>query len=506
MSEKDEEKNSKIFDIFIIGGGINGAGIARDGAGRGYKIYLAEMGDLASGTSSAATKLIHGGLRYLEYFEFHLVREALKEREILWALAPFIIKPMRFILPHHKGLRPAPLLRLGLFLYDHIGGRKKLPPTKTINLRKNIVGKPLRADFKIGFEYSDCFVDDARLVVLNAKDAANLGADINVRTKLINAEIIDNIWHLRVKNINNNKEKIIRAKSLINAAGPWVDIVNSTIKQSDKKKHIRLVKGSHIVVNKLYEHDKAYIFQNADNRIIFAIPYQENFTLIGTTDVEYDGDPKDVAISSDEINYLCKISSHYFRTPLKRADIVWAYSGVRPLFDDGATKAQEITRDYILEIENANSAPLLNIYGGKLTTYRHLAEGALEKLAPLIGKKGKKWTANSPLPGGDFAIGSFDKLVNKINEQYPFLPHSQIKRMVRLYGTLTTKVLGKAKSHYDLGEDFGANLSAREVDYLLKEEWAQTVEDILWRRTKLGLSINDRDKRALAKYIAEKLS
>ncbi len=493
--------NKEIYDIFIIGGGVNGTGIARDGAGRGYSIYLAEMNDLASGTSSAATKLIHGGLRYLEHYEFSLVREALKEREILWAMAPFIIKPMRFILPYHKGLRPKWLLRLGLFLYDYIGGRKKLPPTKTINLTTDIAGKPLRADSKIGFEYSDCFVDDARLVVLNAMDAANKGASINVRTKVLTAKIEKGIWHIKVEDNFSQQTKTIKAKVLVNAAGPWVDIVANNIEERDRVKHIRLVKGSHIVVNKLYDHDKCYIFQNADNRIIFAIPYQENFTLIGTTDVDYEGDPSEVAISSDELNYLCEVSSHYFKQGVKRSDVVWAYSGVRPLFDDGADEAQEATRDYVLALEENDGTPLLNIFGGKLTTYRHLAEEALEKLEQVIKKKGKKWTANSSLPGGDFAIGSFDELVLNLKRQYPFMAHSQIKRMVRLYGTLTKEVLGDAKSYFDLGENFGANLSAKEVDYLIKHEWAKTVEDILWRRTKLGLVINERDKRALEKYL-----
>lgn len=492
---------SKIFDIFIIGGGVNGAGIARDAAGRGHLVYLAEMNDLASGTSSAATKLIHGGLRYLEYYEFSLVREALKEREILWAMAPFIIKPMRFILPHHKGLRPKWLLRLGLFLYDHIGGRKKLPPTKTINLTTDPAGKPLRADSKTGFEYSDCFVDDARLVILNAKDAANKGAFINVRTKVISAKRAGDIWEIKVKNTLNGKTQTIKAKSLINAAGPWVDIVSNILSDKNHIKNIRLVKGSHIVVNKLYNHDKSYIFQNEDGRIIFAIPYQEDFTLIGTTDVDYEGDPKDVAISSDELNYLCKASSNYFRQKVKRSDVVWAYSGVRPLFDDGADEAQEATRDYVLKLEKDHGAPLLNIFGGKLTTYRHLAEEVLERLETVIGKKGKKWTANSYLPGGDFAIGEFDKLVSDLHRQYSFMAYSQIKRMVRLYGTLTKNVLGEAKSFADLGESFGADLSVKEVNYLIENEWTITLEDILWRRTKLGLFISDRDSRALKKYL-----
>ena len=503
MSKKTTKK---IYDIFIIGGGVNGAGIARDAAGRGHLVYLAEMNDLASGTSSAATKLIHGGLRYLEHYEFSLVREALKEREVLWAMAPFIIKPMRFILPYEKNLRPKWFLRLGLFLYDYIGGRKKLPPTKTLNLTKDPAGKPLRANSKTGFEYSDCFVDDARLVILNAKDAANKNASINTRTKVISALQTDGVWEIKVKNLITNKTKTIKAKSLINAAGPWTDIVsNSFIDESkDKVKNIRLVKGSHIVVNKLYNHDKCYIFQNADNRIVFAIPYQENFTLIGTTDVDYDGNPSNVSISSDELNYLCNVTSHYFRQKVERSDVVWAYSGVRPLYDDGADEAQEATRDYVLKLETDGGAPLLNIFGGKLTTYRHLAEEAIEQIETIIGQKGEKWTANSSLPGGDFAIGGFDTLVDRLKKQYPFMAHSQIKRMVRLYGTLTSDVLGDAKSFVDLGENFGANLSVKEVDYLIENEWAMTLEDILWRRTKLGLFISDRDSKALDKYISEK--
>jgi len=492
---------NKIFDIFIIGGGVNGAGIARDAAGRGHCVYLAEMNDLASGTSSAATKLIHGGLRYLEHYEFSLVREALIEREILWDMAPFIIKPMRFILPHHKGLRPKWFLRLGLFIYDYIGGRKKLPQTKTLNLKTDIAGKPLRQNFSTGFEYSDCFVDDSRLVILNAKGASDRGASINVRTKVIKATRKNNIWEVEVKNQLNNKKQIIKAKSLINAAGPWSDFVTSNIDNMGQVHNVRLVKGSHIVVNKLYDHDKCYIFQNADNRIIFAIPYQEDFTLIGTTDVDYDGNPSDVAISSDELNYLCEASSHYFRKTVTRANVVWAYSGVRPLFDDGADEAQEATRDYVLKLETDGGAPLLNIFGGKLTTYRHLAEEVLEKIEGIIGEKKPKWTAASTLPGGDFAIGTFDALVKQLRKEYSFISHTQIKRMVRLYGTLTKELLGDAQTYSDLGEDFGANLSAREVEYLIKNEWAITAEDILWRRTKLGLIIKERDRRALEKYI-----
>jgi len=498
---------NEIYDLFTIGGGVNGCGIARDAAGRGYSVYLAEMNDLASGTSSAATKLIHGGLRYLEHYEFRLVREALEEREVLWAMAPHIIWPLRFVLPHHKELRPSWLLRIGLAMYDYLGGRKKLPPTKTLNLRKDPAGAPLRANYGMGFEYSDCWVDDARLVVLNAKDASQKGASINLGTKVLSAVRQDGIWEVMVQNVQSGETSTVRAKMLINAAGPWVDSVLSTIDGHAGDHNVRLVKGSHIVVNKLFDHDRCYIFQNADGRIIFAIPYEHDFTLIGTTDLDYSGDPTDVSISSEELDYLCELASEYFKNPVGRDQVVWAYSGVRPLFDDGASEAKEATRDYVLKLEQAeNLAPLLNIFGGKLTTYRRLAEEAIEHIGTAIGAKGAPWTAGSSLPGGDFAMDAFNAQVARLSTNYPFLALRQAHRLLRLYGTCAWELLGDTSSLADLGENFGADLTAREVDYLVDHEWAQTSSDILWRRTKLGLRINERDLRALEDYLETKFA
>lgn len=492
----------EVFDVFVVGGGINGCGIARDAVGRGYSVYLAEMDDLASGTSSAASKLIHGGLRYLEHYEFSLVRESLSERERLWAMAPHIIWPMRFVLPHNKGLRPKWLLRLGLFIYDHIGGRKKLPPAKTLNLRQHEVGQPLQSHFTTGFEYSDCWADDARLVLLNARDAADKGASINTRTKVVNARREGDTWAIEVAHLNTGERETIRARMMVNAAGPWIDYVLGAVEGHHGNRNVRMVKGSHIVVDEIFTHDKSYIFQNADGRIIFAIPYQDKYTLIGTTDEDYEGDPSDVSISSDELNYICSAASEYFQKPVERSQVVWAYSGVRPLYDDGASKAQEATRDYVLKLDDADGqAPILNIFGGKLTTFRKLAEEVLEKVDDAIGPKGAPWTAGATLPGGDFAMDGYDQEVEKLRAEYAFLSSAHAQRLIRLYGTKAYKLLGDSKALVDLRDNLGADLTAREVDYLVAEEWAQTVEDILWRRTKLGLELNERDVRALEAYL-----
>lgn len=494
--------SDEIYDLFIIGGGVNGCGIARDGAGRGYSVYLAEMNDLASGTSSAATKLVHGGLRYLEHYEFRLVREALEERETLWAMAPHIIEPLRFVLPHHRGLRPKWLLRIGLFLYDYIGGRKKLPPTKTLNLRKNIAGNALKRSFNTAFEYSDCRVDDSRLVVLNARDAADKGARIHTRTKVTSAKRVQNVWEIEVIHRNSGQVETVRARSLVNAAGPWVDNVLDNVAGHSKVKNVRLVKGSHVVVDKLFSHNRSYIFQNADGRIIFAIPYEKDFTLLGTTDLDYSGDASDVSISSEELDYLCDVASEYFRKPVQRSHVVWAFSGVRPLFDDGADSAQEATRDYVLRLESqSGEAPLLNVFGGKLTTFRRLSEEAMEKVESVIGAKGAPWTAGSHLPGGDFDMLSFEAEERRLAGEYTFLTSAHVRRLTRLYGTLAREVLGTAKSLVDLGENFGSDLTQREVDYLIAYEWAETAEDIMWRRTKLGLRLDARDVRALEAYL-----
>ena len=485
-------------DIFIIGGGINGCGIARDASGRGHSVYLCEMNDLASGTSSGSTKLVHGGLRYLEHYEFRLVREALSERESLWAMAPHIIKPLRFVLPYHKGLRPAWLLRLGLFLYDHIGGRKLLPATKTVGLSRGHLGEPLADMFKTGFEYSDCWVDDARLVVLNAMHAREKGAIIETRTRCVDAKRESSGWSLTVRDINTGSEKKIRARSLVNAAGPWVDQVLGRTCGKNDVNNVRLVQGSHIVVPRLYDHDRCYIFQNADNRIIFAIPYQQDFTLIGTTDREYEGDPADVCITEGEISYLCDAASEYFKVPVLKENLVWDYSGVRPLFDDGASKAQEATRDYVLQLESENgTAPLLNIFGGKITTYRRLAESALSELEEALSTSGTRWTEKSTLPGGDFLPTEFDDVVVSTCQKFEFLDHNVVHRLVSLYGTLVPRVLDDARSVDDLGKHFGAGLYENEVRYLIDHEWACNAADILWRRTKLGLFLNEDDVRQL---------
>ena len=379
----DGRETISSFDLAIIGGGVNGCGIARDAAGRGWSVFLCEKGDLASGTSSASTKLVHGGLRYLEYFEFRLVREALLERETLWQIAPHIIWPLRFVLPFNKGLRPAWVLRLGLFLYDHIGGRKLLPPTRTLQLRSDPAGEPLKTQYALGFEYSDCWVEDSRLVVLNARDAANRGAVIAPRTTCVSGVRQDQVWRLVLKDERSGETREIRARALVNAAGPWVGEVLANALRGNAPASVRLVKGSHIVVPRLYAHDRCYFFQNADRRIFFAIPYEQDFTLIGTTDLDYVGDPGAVTASDDEIAYLCDGASEYFSTPVDKRKVRWSYSGVRPLYDDGASEAQAATRDYVLELDAPNHSPaVLSVYGGKITTYRRLAEIGLGDARP----------------------------------------------------------------------------------------------------------------------------
>jgi glycerol-3-phosphate dehydrogenase len=493
-----------VYDIFVIGGGINGCGIARDAVGRGYSVALAEMNDFASGTSSGATKLIHGGLRYLEHYEFRLVRESLMEREVLWAMAPHIIWPMRFVLPYHKGgIRPAWLIRLGLFLYDHLGGRKLLPPTSTLDMRSDPSAKPLKSMFTKAFEYSDGWVDDARMVVLNARDAANRGATILSRTKVVSASREGAVWSIETEDATTGETRTFRSRMLVNAAGPWVDHVLSGAVGAHKAHNVRLVQGSHIIVRKKFDDPRAFFFQNPDNRIIFAIPYEQDFTLIGTTDRDYHGDPKDVKISQDEINYLCSAASEYFKEPVRPEDIVWTYSAVRPLFDDGASKAQEATRDYVLKVEGGEGqAPLLNVFGGKLTTYRRLGEHALEKIGAAIGVKGKPWTAKSSLPGGDFPAQGYEAEVGSLKSRYPFLAVSLARRLVRRYGTLAGKLLGDISSIEGLGRNFGSDLYEVEVRYLVAEEWARTAADILWRRSKKGLYLSAQEVLALDEYLA----
>ncbi|MGO4667926.1 glycerol-3-phosphate dehydrogenase [Bosea sp. 2RAB26] len=489
------------YDLAIIGGGVNGCGIARDASGRGASVILFEQSDLASATSSASTKLIHGGLRYLEHYEFRLVREALMEREVLWQLAPHIIRPLRFVLPHHKGLRPAWLLRLGLFLYDHIGGRKLLPPTSTIDLRHAPQGEPLKPELVKAFEYSDCWVEDSRLVVLNAADAAARGADIHTRTKVLHAEREGDAW--RITTVRDGVRNSVRAKALVNAAGPWVGQVLNGIVRSNTQAAVRMVQGSHIVVRKLYEHDRCYIFQNSDGRIVFAIPYERDFTLIGTTDRDYHGDPATASATAEEIDYLCAAASEYFKQPVTREGVVWTYSGVRPLYDDGASMAQEATRDYVLTLDAPErEAPLLSVFGGKITTYRRLAEAAIARLAPHAGwAKQPGWTVSGPLPGGDFPVTGFDTLAASLSAAHPWLPRETVTRLTRAYGTRARDILDGTDSLADLGQHFGADLYEREVRYLMRAEWAERAEDVLWRRSKLGLRLSEAGARTLDAFM-----
>jgi glycerol-3-phosphate dehydrogenase len=495
----------QVFDLAIIGGGVNGCGIARDAAGRGNSVFLCEMNDLASGTSSVSTKLVHGGLRYLEYYEFHLVREALIEREILWRIAPHIIRPLRFVLPHHAGLRPTWMLRFGLFLYDHIGGRKLLPPTRTVDLARDEVGKPLAPGrYRKGFEYSDCFVDDARLVVLTARDAANRGADIRTRTRAVETRQADGLRHVTVEDTLSGERSAITGRVLVNAGGPWVEQVLTLGAGVNTRARVRLVQGSHIVVRKLYDNDRAYIFQNSDGRIVFAIPYQDDFTLIGTTDRDYEGDPAKVKASDDEIAYLCASVSEYMAKPVTPRDVVWTYSGVRPLYDDGASEAKAATREYAFELDTPGGVPLLSVYGGKITTHRRLAEEALEKLSPYLkGTKAREgWTAKASLPGGDMNVSAVAALTADLMRSYSFLTPAHANRLAHAYGTRAAKVLGTAKSMADLGRDFGATLTESEVRYLISCEWACTAEDVVWRRSKLGLRMSAAEIAALDDRLA----
>ncbi len=488
------------YDLFIIGGGINGCSIARDAAGRGLKVFLAEMNDLASGTSSASTKLIHGGLRYLEFYKFRLVREALIEREVLLKSAPHIIWPLRFVLPHHKGLRPRWLIRLGLFIYDHLGGRKFLPATRSVDLTIDVVGKPLKEKFTQAFEYSDCWVEDSRLVVLNAQDAAKFGAIIRTKTTVLSARRADGGWKLQIKNEDGAIETI-QAKVLVNAAGPWVsDVLVKVIGRNDPDK-IRQVKGSHIVVDKLYDHDRCYIFQNADGRICFAIPYEYNFTLIGTTDEDHHGEPGKPEITPTEIEYLLTSVSEYFKKPVTRDMLRWSYSGIRPLYDDGASKAQEATRDYVLKLDQPDGqAPMLSVFGGKITTSRKLAEHALEKLGAFFPNAKAPWTRNAHLPGGDLGVQDVVQYIAEQLQNYSFLSPENVVRMFKAYGTQMDVVLDNARSNADLGRQFGP-LSEREVEYLCNHEWATTAADILWRRSKLGLHLNAEEQKALKDFM-----
>ena len=482
--------NDAIHDLAIIGGGVNGCGIARDAAGRGLSVFLCEKGDLAQGTSSASTKLFHGGLRYLEFYEFRLVREALIERETLLRAMPHIAWPLRFVLPVLPGGRPAWFLRLGLFIYDHLGGREILPGTRTLNLRENPLGAPLREGFRTGFEYSDCWVDDARLVVLNARDAAARGATIATRTRCVSAERREGLWDVTVEDADTGARRTLRARALVNAGGPWVDEVIREKLRLNTPDHVRLVRGSHIVTKRLFEHDRAYIFQNPDGRVIFAIPYEQDFTLIGTTDRDHEGSADKAVCTPEEAEYLREAASAYFRRPIAPEEVVWTYSGVRPLYDDGAKSATQATRDYVLRVEAEGGAPVLNVFGGKITTYRRLAEAALDKLHPFFPAMKGNWTRGVTLPGGDFPVDGAAALAASLRARFPFLDEAWSARLVRGYGTEAAGVLDDARSAEDLGQNFGATLTEAEVRWLMSKEWARTAADVLWRRSKLGLRLS----------------
>ncbi len=477
------------FDLLVIGGGINGAGIARDAAGRGLRVLLCEQGDLAGATSSASTKLIHGGLRYLEYYEFKLVREALREREVLLRAAPHIVWPLRFVLPHDAGQRPAWMIRLGLFLYDHLGGRERLPASRGLDLRRDVAGEALKPAFGKAFEYSDCWVEDARLVVLNARDAAERGAEIRVRTRCIHARRVEGGWEAILEGPAGRQQ--VFARALVNAAGPWVNSVLGETIGLERPGGMRLIKGSHIVVRRIQNHDRAYIFQNPDKRIVFAIPYERHFTLIGTTDIPYEGDPAAVAIDEGETRYLCEAVNRYLRSSVSPADVVWTYSGVRPLYDDRNANASAVTRDYVFDLDGDSKerAPLLSIFGGKITTYRKLAEHALERLQPMLGVEAAAWTAQAPLPGGDMPGADFDAYLRELQSRHPAFPPDLLRRWARAYGTRSESLLQGADTPADLGEDFGGGLYEAELNYLATQEWATTAEDVLWRRSKLGLHL-----------------
>lgn len=489
------------YDLIVIGAGINGAGIARDAAGRGLSVLLCEKDDIAEHTSSASTKLIHGGLRYLEHYDFLLVRHALQEREVLLRAAPHIIWPLRFILPHHKALRPRWLIRLGLFLYDHIGGRKMLPKSHSVNLKEHAAGKALKAEFTSGFEYSDCWVQDARLVTLNVMDAAERGCDVRVRTEVTDLIRHDGSWDVKLQDHLTGSASSVKARLVVNASGPWVEKTLDLDEEHDAKHSVRLVKGSHVVVPKLFEHPYTYIFQNADNRVIFAVPYENDFTLLGTTDIEVDDEPGKQSIEGAEVEYICQAVSEYFDKPVDVKSVVWSYSGVRPLYDDASENASKVTRDYKLDLDLRNDAPVLSVYGGKITTYRKLAEQAVDMIAPHLNASSGAWTADTYLPGGDIPNADYGNYLTEQAAKYPWLNVVVLNDYVRNYGTRIHNIVQSATSMDDLGQHFGGPLYQAEVDYLVKHEWARTAEDILWRRSKKGLHVPDTANEALQSYL-----
>ena len=494
----------QLYDVLVVGGGINGAGIARDAAGRGMRVALCEKEDLASHTSSRSTKLIHGGLRYLEYYEFKLVREALIEREVLLRAAPHIVWPLRFVLPHHKALRAHWLIRLGLWIYDHLGGRELLPASSSIQFNKHETGELLQHKYRRGFVYSDCWVQDSRLVVLNVMDAAARGAVIMTRTEMVTATADGDRWEVTLRDTAGGTEKTVHCRSIVNAAGPWVMDTLDQLEEATTHKDIRLVAGSHFVVPRLFEHDHAYILQNADGRVVFAIPYEDNFTLIGTTEVEVVADPAELTMSKQEVAYLCDSLNEYFRRPVSPGEIVWSYTGVRALFDDDSKEASAVSRDYVLEMTNTDEhPPILSVFGGKITTYRKLAEQAAGQLGREMGREGAPWTHSARLPGGDIENADFDGFLGALKETYPWLPPDLARHYARNYGTLSHRLLAGAGATSDLGQCFGAGLYEAEVNYLINEEWAREADDILWRRTKWGLHLSRTQHGQLQDWLVE---
>jgi D-erythritol 1-phosphate dehydrogenase len=490
--------DTSIIDLLVIGGGINGTGIARDAAGRGLSVVLCEKDDLAQGTSSRSGKLIHGGLRYLEYYEFRLVREALIEREVLLASAPHIVWPLRFVIPHSPEQRPAWLVRLGLFLYDHLGGRKRLPPCRTLDLSRDPEGKAIKSNFRKAFEYSDCWVDDSRLVVLNALDARERGAQVYTRTAATSARRRDGAWDVVLKS-SDGTVRNIRAKAIANAAGPWVEAVINGVAGSNSSRKVRLVKGSHLIVKKFWEGENSFVFQNHDKRVIFVNPYQDNLCLIGTTDKPYNGAPESVQIEDDEVDYLLAAVNRYTNTQLTRTDVLHSYAGVRPLYDDNSENPSAVTRDYVFEVESV--PPLLSVFGGKITTYRKLAEHALQKLKPFFPAMTGDWTAQSTLTGGDIPLGNVEKYVEGLQQKYAWLAKPLIVHFVKLYGTRAESILGGARDIADLGHHFGGTLYEVEIEYLRKHEWAKSAEDVLERRTKHGLHLSRQQRLDVVSYM-----
>ena len=492
--------DTDMIDLFVIGGGINGAGVARDAAGRGLKVVLCEKDDLAQGTSSRSGKLVHGGLRYLEYYEFRLVREALIEREVLLNAAPHIIWPMRFVLPHSPQDRPAWLVRLGLFLYDNLGGRKKLPGTRTLDLRRDPEGAPLLNQYHKGFEYSDCWVDDARLVILNAVGAAEKGATVLTRSPCISARREQVDGTVQTRDDMTGEIRSFRARCIVNCAGPWVSDVINNVAGSNSGRKVRLVKGSHIIVPKWWSGQQAYLVQNHDKRVIFINPYEGDKALIGTTDVAYEGRAEDVAVGQDEIDYLLAAVNRYFKEKLRPSDVLHAFSGVRPLFDDGAGNPSAVTRDYVFDLDTTGGAPLLNVFGGKITTFRELAERGMHRLKGIFPKMGPDWTEAAPLPGGEIANADFESFLNLQRDLHPWMPRPLIVHYARLYGARIRDVVAGAMNMADLGRHFGGTLYEAEARYLVAREWAQTPEDILMLRTKHYLHLTPAEQQAFADW------